>query len=1420
MLGAAPRQAPSTREPSSRTRWVCAASIVLVSLVLFPALAGAAAHSGAHPRLSRRPSARVQEAAIHRTKLDRLPRLWAVEVSPAGRGWFDRALLKRVSTDGVNALVVRTAALGRTRAATREFDSVRRFAAGERLYLIAVLPGGRPHTPATRNALAACSSHRFSWLRCAVQAKSSAAAARLARKHNSVRRLVAVYVRGPRRFSSPTGLRGSARRPILVIAPLYAHFDSPAWGAAIAQTAASPSVDMGVAPRTSRASAALQQFGAMLASESGAAGAPADTTPPSTPAGLATSEVTQSSLTLSWDASTDDVGVAGYRLYENGNQVGASSSTSFSFSRLNCGTSYTLGVAAYDAAGNLSAMATTSESTTACSDTQPPSAPTGLAVNGIGSTGVTLSWNAAADDVGVTEYRLFVNGIGVGTSLTTSYLFGGLSCQSAYTLGVAAADAAGNISPVTSVIAQTALCSDTQPPSTPTGLATGSVSQSSVTLSWSASTDNVGVAGYRLFLNGSQVGTSTSTSYAFSKRACGVSYTLGVAAFDAAGNVSGTATAQKSTSACPDTQPPSTPTGLAAGGAGSASVTLSWSASTDNVGVAGYRLFLNGSQVGTSTSTSYSFTGLTCGTSYTLGVAAYDAAGNVSGTATVSQSTSACPDTQPPSAPTGLATGSVSQSSVTLSWSASTDNVGVAGYRLFLNGSQVGTSTSTSYAFSGLVCGVSYTLAVAAYDAAGNVSGTATAQKSTTACPDTQPPSTPTGLATGSVSQSSVALSWSASTDNVAVTGYRLFLNGSQVGTSTSTSYSFTGLTCGTSYTLGVAATDAAGNVSPVASVIAQTAPCSDTQPPSTPTGLATGSVSQSSVALSWSASTDNVAVTGYRLFLNGSQVGTTTSTSYSFAGLSCGTSYTFGVAAYDAAGNVSGTATVQKSTSACPDTQPPSSPTGLAAGGAGSASVTLSWSASSDNVGVTGYRLFLNGSQVGTSASTSYSFTGLTCGTSYTLGVAAYDAAGNVSGTASAGAATTACSSGGPTANVWVDTNGGSCVRQASAGPYLDAQACGTFGAAYQAAHAGDTVAVMPGSYGVQDLPNRTDLAVGSAPVTFCVASGGVTLTNALSIDTHDITVDGGICGAANAWGGTGAHMTVTSSPSTPEVVVGDPNNNATVNRNVTVENVHMAAFYGVAGGTNLVYDEIGPITNAVCSSSNGPVDLVDMWGDGDEGTPNVGSTIAHDYIHEDYCTTGAHVDAIQAETSGLTVAGNRIANCSQLFDESISTPSNFSRFSGNTLVNNMIEMLPDNYNDGKGDKFNPGCDGEQAVSSGPPYTVENNTIDGSFNANGVGGGANSVVVGNILVDSCGGAGTCDYNVFLSGHGDGTHAKVCDPLLGDGSLVGATVEMANLHLSAADTCAAGAGDPSLFPTSDLDGQTRTSPVWAGADQP
>ena len=329
----------------------------------------------------------------------------------------------------------------------------------------------------------------------------------------------------------------------------------------------------------------------------------------------------------------------------------------------------------------------------------------------------------------------------------------------------------------------------------------------------------------------------------------------------------------------------------------------------------GYKVYRNGTQVGTTTTTSFQDTGLTAGTTYSYTVAAYDAAGNVSAQSTAPSATTQAPDTTPPSVPAGLSATAVSSTQINLSWTASTDNVGVTGYDVFRNGTQVGTTTTTSYQDTGLTAGTTYSYTVAAYDAAGNVSAQSTAASATTQAPDTTPPSVPAGLSATAVSSTQINLSWTASTDNVGVTGYDVFRNGTQVGTTTTTSYQDTGLTAGTTYSYTVAAYDAAGNVSAQSTAASATTQAPDTTPPSVPAGLSATAVSSTQINLSWTASTDNVGVTGYDVFRNGTQVGTTTTTSYQDTGLTAGTTYNYTVAAYDAAGNVSAQSTAASAT-------------------------------------------------------------------------------------------------------------------------------------------------------------------------------------------------------------------------------------------------------------------------------------------------------------------------------------------------------------------------------------------------------------------------------------------------------------------------------------------------------------------------
>ncbi len=183
-----------------------------------------------------------------------------------------------------------------------------------------------------------------------------------------------------------------------------------------------------------------------------------------------------------------------------------------------------------------------------------------------------------------------------------------------------------------------------------------------------------------------------------------------------------------------DTQPPTAPTTLAVASKTSTSVSLTWGASTDNVGVTGYRIIEGATQVGTSAATSFTVTGLTPSTAHTYTARAVDAAGNMSALSNAVTVTTdpAMIDTQPPTAPTTLAVASKTTTSVSLTWGASTDNVGVTGYRISRDTIVAGSSTFNIFLAAGLTPNTSYTFTVQALDAAGNVSAPSNAVTATT----------------------------------------------------------------------------------------------------------------------------------------------------------------------------------------------------------------------------------------------------------------------------------------------------------------------------------------------------------------------------------------------------------------------------------------------------------------------------------------------------------------------------------------------------------------------------------------------------------------------------------------------------------------------------------------------------------------
>jgi len=358
---------------------------------------------------------------------------------------------------------------------------------------------------------------------------------------------------------------------------------------------------------------------------------------------------------------------------------------------------------------------------------------------------------------------------------------------------------------------------------------------------------------------------------------------------------------------------------MSSGGSSSSSATLQWAANSES-DLAGYRVYQGttsgsyGPAVDIGNTTVYTAQNLDSGLTYYFAVTAHDTSGNESSPSNEVSQYIVGPslDVTPPSISlTSPASGATLSNPVTITATA-TDNIGVVGVQFQLNGTNLSAEdTTNTYSVSWDTTGVApgqYSLTAIARDAAGNSTTATPVSVTVEAPPDSTPPSIPGTLTAQVVSSSGISLNWTASTDNVGITGYYIFRNGGFITTTTTTSYQDANLAPLTTYTYTVTAWDAAGNESmPSTSVSATTLAPMDTTPPSIPTGMTGTMLSTSAVALSWDTSTDNVQVAGYQVMRNNVSLATTITPSYQDSGLSAGFTYTYTVKAYDQAGNTSG---------------------------------------------------------------------------------------------------------------------------------------------------------------------------------------------------------------------------------------------------------------------------------------------------------------------------------------------------------------------------------------------------------------------------------------------------------------------------------------------------------------------------------
>ena len=254
-------------------------------------------------------------------------------------------------------------------------------------------------------------------------------------------------------------------------------------------------------------------------------------------------------------------------------------------------------------------------------------------------------------------------------------------------------------------------------------------------------------------------------------------------------------------------------------------------------------------------------------------------------------SITACGENDVLSAPYNARASAESTSSIIISWGSVS---GATEYRIYRSLNQtvfshLGTTFLTEYTDTELSANTTYYYRVTAYNSSGESS------QSNTASARTSSIGTPTGVRATATSTSSITVSWNSVSG---ATGYNIYRNISgsytQVGTSTTTSYTDTGLTADTTYYYRVTASTSAGESSQSGNVSATTSSIS------TPTGMRFFYNSATSVTVSWNAVS---GVTGYRIYRNESLIGTSESASYTDTGLSTATTYYYQVSAYSSGG-------------------------------------------------------------------------------------------------------------------------------------------------------------------------------------------------------------------------------------------------------------------------------------------------------------------------------------------------------------------------------------------------------------------------------------------------------------------------------------------------------------------------------------
>jgi chitodextrinase len=581
-----------------------------------------------------------------------------------------------------------------------------------------------------------------------------------------------------------------------------------------------------------------------------------DTQGPTTPVGLTASSVSSTQVNLAWQASSDNVGVAGYTIYRDGTVLTTVAGSTLAYSDTSAmpSTTYSYTVDAYDLAGNHSGQSSPAGATTQAMPTSLIfSVGADTYVNSSNPTinyGSATVWRASNSSTILNGYlRFTVQGL-AGYSVTSAYLK--VYATSSGSAGISALAVADN------TWGENTLTYSNAPPMGAVLNTTGSFAGGT----WVTIDVTPYITGEGTYSFG--ITTPGSTQISFSSKE------------------SGSNAAQLMVYlSVQDTNPPTTPTGLTASAVAPAQVDLAWQASTDDIGVAGYTIYRDGVTLVTvpGSTLAYSDTSAMPSTAYSYTMDAFDAAGNHS-----SQSSPASATT--PAMPTSLTFDVAADTYVNSAFP--TTNYGTSPAWRTSNSAAIlnGYLRFTVQGTAGYPINSAYLLVYATSTGSAGISVLAVADNT---------------WDEGSLTYSNApSMGAVLNTTGSFASGAWVMINVTSYITGDGT-YSFGITTPGTTQ-ISFAAKESGSNA---AQLVVYPA-VQDTNPPTTPTGLTASAVAPTQVNLAWQASTDDIGVAGYTVYRDGVAIVTVSGSTLSYSDTSAmpSTTYSYTVDAFDDAGN------------------------------------------------------------------------------------------------------------------------------------------------------------------------------------------------------------------------------------------------------------------------------------------------------------------------------------------------------------------------------------------------------------------------------------------------------------------------------------------------------------------------------------